>query len=181
MELLNNLAIAAFTFLAAAGDVKNRKIPNRLILAGIGSACLIKAFQGFAFPAAEGGGPAALLQVIAGCAIPLLFPGVLYLCGALGAGDIKLFCMIGAFKGPRAVTEIILLSFFTGGAGAICILLGKKDAIRRISAITCRLIRILQGGETLKNLTDSGQMNRMIFSLPVMAALILYILGVRIL
>ena len=181
MDDWGKLTAAALALAAAVSDVKTRRIPNRLILLGLGLACLLAAFPAQAAHGTEGGGWGALLRVLGGCGLPLLFPGVLYLGRALGAGDVKLFCMIGAFTGPFAVMEIILMSFLAGGAGAAVMLAGRKGAAAGLMSLPGRILAVLQGRETVESLADSGQMNRMLFSIPAAAAAVLYAFGVRVL
>jgi prepilin peptidase CpaA len=51
----------------------------------------------------------------------------MYLLRALGAGDVKLMAMCGAFLGPLAVLEAVLLTLLAGGVLAIAAaLLGRR-------------------------------------------------------
>lgn len=96
--------------IAAFKDVRFRRIPNALILAGAAVGFLL---QGWA--AGAGGVLAAIYGLLVGLAI--LLPG--YLMGFTGAGDAKLMAAIGTFLGPVGVLQAALISIFVGGVIAL--------------------------------------------------------------
>ncbi|MEG0884092.1 MAG: prepilin peptidase, partial [Janthinobacterium sp.] len=78
-------------------DMRSRRIPNGLVFGGALAALLLHAVL---TPGAGGLGlPAALGGLALGLA--LLLP--MYMLRALGAGDVKLMAMVGAFIGPQQV------------------------------------------------------------------------------
>ncbi len=100
--------LLAVLLLAAVGDVRSRKIPNRLILSGLALSL------GFVL-----GGALPLGQFLGGlllggcCFLPL------YLRGVLGAGDVKLMALAGSFLGLKAALVSVLLTTLSGGALAL--------------------------------------------------------------
>jgi prepilin peptidase CpaA len=118
--LVLGLALAA----AVWHDVKARRIPNSLILAGSAGAILLH----LALPAGAGlfrdpAGSPGLLTALAGFASGLLLLLPFYLLRALGAGDVKLMAMTGAFLGPAGVAGATLLSMLAGGILALAVAL----------------------------------------------------------
>ena len=107
------LALAALLSFAVATDLKSRRIPNRLVLAGIGLALALHALawvvggQGLAGPNPW----SPLTGLLAGGAT--LMP--LYLLRACGAGDVKLMAMVGAFIGVPAVLAAAVYTLLAGG------------------------------------------------------------------
>jgi len=96
-------------------DVRRRRIPNVLAGGGALAALLLHAVL---TPAGGGlGMPAALGGMALGLA--LLLP--MYVLRALGAGDVKLMAMVGAFVGPQQVLAATLLTLLAGGLLALAV------------------------------------------------------------
>lgn len=114
--------LAALLLIAAWNDVKSYRIPNKLTFFGIAIGLLANTSlpegNGFAstLPGALGLFDASK-GLIAG--FFLLFP--LYLLRAMGAGDVKLIAMVGAFLGASSVIAIGILTFLIGGLLAIAL------------------------------------------------------------
>ncbi len=142
VTLLNNnlatyigLALLGSLLLGATlSDLKSHRIPNKLVLTGLFSGLLFSflAPQAFSFVEAgvESGG---LTRAFAGCltGLALLLP--FYALRALGAGDVKLMAMIGAFFSPTAIVSIVLLTFITGGLLAVLMALKKNVFLQMVS------------------------------------------------
>lgn len=120
--LLGALAIAVIS------DLRTRKIANLLVLSGTAVALVLQA----ASPPGNGvllaaGGAIGLLPALAGIAVGFaaLFP--LYALRAMGAGDIKLMMMVGAFLGPLQTLGVVVLTFAAGGVLAIATALWQRS------------------------------------------------------
>lgn len=124
--------LAGLLMLAAAIDVRQHRVPNALVIAGLGFAIVwngfhpLTAMNGWAFAAAG-----SLVGFIA------LFP--FYLLRAMGAGDVKLMAMVGAFVGPFGALCAALATFVAGGVLAI-VVLACKGSLRRAFANVGRLV-----------------------------------------
>lgn len=92
--------------LAAIIDYRSRRIPNLLIATGLIAALLVNLWlePGTAWKIWG-------LGMLTGFA--LFLP--LYLMRGMGAGDVKLMAMVGAFLGPNAAIGAILITFIVGG------------------------------------------------------------------
>ena len=116
---------AAFTVIlivAALGDLRTRRIPNRLValLAVLGLAYAISAeplLQG----ALSGGG-----GMLIGLALWLPF----YALGWLGAGDVKLFAAAGAWLGPVGAVEGALVGACAGAILALVWMIRSRGVKR---------------------------------------------------
>ncbi|PXX97692.1 prepilin peptidase [Halomonas sp. LBP4] len=95
---------------AAAWDLRMRRIPNRLVLAGAAMGVLLQVVL-----AGPGGVLAAITGLLVGLAI--LLPG--YLLGVTGAGDAKLMASVGTFLGPLGAFQAALASILVGGVIAM--------------------------------------------------------------
>ncbi|MBS9405250.1 prepilin peptidase [Halomonas sp. TRM85114] len=95
---------------AAAWDLRSRRIPNVLVMAGAATGILLHGvLAGF------GGVLAALSGLAVGLLI--LLPG--YLFGSTGAGDVKLMAAVGSFLGVNGVFLAGLASIAAGGLIAL--------------------------------------------------------------
>lgn len=106
--------------LAVAFDVHGRRIPNLLVFPGALAGLLLNALV----PAGAGlfsepYGGLGLLSALAGWAVGLAFLMPMYALRAMGAGDVKLLAMLGAFLGPLAVLGAALLCLLAGGLLAL--------------------------------------------------------------
>jgi prepilin peptidase CpaA len=122
--LMPPLALGLALLLAVWHDVKARRIPNTLILAGTAGAIVLHLLM----PAGAGlfqtpAGSAGLGNGLLGFASGLLLLLPFYAAHALGAGDVKLMAMIGAYLGPAGVAGATLLSMLAGGVLALALAL----------------------------------------------------------
>ena len=120
LEIACLLSLAAVLGAAAVSDLRSRRIPNALVLAGLAMGFF------FQFVAPEGGGLFArwfgavgplkgLLGVLMGLAIFL----PLYMLRTLGAGDVKLLAMLGAWFGPHPMVGVAVFTMLCGGVLAL--------------------------------------------------------------
>lgn len=109
MDGLAGLALTSFSLSAGIADIRCRRIPNGLTVAG--------AILGVGF-AASGGG-AGLLHAFLGLAAGLAIGVVLFLFKALGAGDAKFMAAIGAWAGWERIPAAYLAMLAGGAALAL--------------------------------------------------------------
>lgn len=125
-----NLGLASLSTILAVAvfiDVRTRKVPNTLIIIGILSA--------FCFPTvlADANGLPLLgerintLQKFGGITVGFAAFFPLYILRAMGAGDVKLMMVIGAYLGPVQTIGAALLTFVAGGVLAIIMTLWQRS------------------------------------------------------
>lgn len=102
---LTAYVLIGFVGAAALMDLRWRRIPNWLVLAGFVAALVIRAVDG---PVQVGWGLAG-----AGLGMALLFP--FYMIGGMGGGDVKLLGAVGAFLGPSRLLVALLVMALAGG------------------------------------------------------------------
>ena len=122
--LTTTLLLLVFLAGAVITDLRARLIPNALVLAGTLCGVLLAGLhpQGIS-----------LLSSLGGLALGLAIFLPLYLLRAMGAGDVKLMAMTGAFLGASAVAEAALWVLLTGGALALVFAL-RRSVARRMAA-----------------------------------------------
>lgn len=120
------LVLIGILVLAAWIDVRQHRVPNALVLAGI---CFAILYQGLHPAAADNSG---WLVASAGCLVGFLSLCPLYIVGATGAGDVKLMAMVGAFVGPLGALACALLTFAAGGILAISVLIWRRRLRRAL-------------------------------------------------
>ena len=108
---------------AAVSDYRTHRIPNWLVLSG--------ALFGLIYNTALPPSPHAnILFPLAGLGLGLLLFLPLYLVRLMGAGDVKLLAMVGAFLGPGDTFRAALASMIVGGVLSIVFVLVRGTARR---------------------------------------------------
>jgi prepilin peptidase CpaA len=125
--------IALFVLLswAVASDVRSRRVPNVLVLTGIGVALAAHVASGVLAGHWLAGGAwwSPMAGLITG--FGLLLP--LHLLRAMGAGDVKLLAMVGTFVGPATVVSAFVYTLLAGGLLSLVFMLGKGVAAQTVN------------------------------------------------
>ncbi|UHA72068.1 A24 family peptidase [Paenibacillus sp. 481] len=113
------LLIAAFVT-----DVRSRVIPNRLTITACCAALLFHLVTA---------GLDGLLHSVVGLSCGFIILLLLFVCRAVGAGDVKLFAAIGAWMGAAVTWHIFMYAIIYGGLIAAFILLfGRTGRLQRL-------------------------------------------------
>lgn len=121
MATATAILLAALVLIAAAFDLRTRRIPNWLCAAGL--------LAGFACQIAQSGWIGAR-EAGLGMGIALVVYVPLFALRAVGAGDVKLMAAAGAFSGPVSWIAIFLVTAIAGGVIALG-LIAMKGRVRR--------------------------------------------------
>jgi prepilin peptidase CpaA len=116
------LVLCVLLALAVWNDLRTRRIPNALVFGGAAIGVLLNT----ALPPGDGlfiepFGGIGFGMSLAGLAVGLGLLLPMYALRTLGAGDVKLMAMLGAFVGPSAVAGIVLLTLLAGGVLALAV------------------------------------------------------------
>jgi prepilin peptidase CpaA len=115
--------------LAASIDINQHRIPNWLVLVGL---CMAFLYNGLcASSAQENGWLLAIEGTLVGFFVLLPF----HLVRAMGAGDVKLMAMVGAFLGPAGAFWAVLATFVAGGILAVAMLVWKRRVKRALGNV----------------------------------------------
>ena len=109
--------------LAAVSDLKTYTVKNSLIAAGLAAGILMNVITR---------GPEGLWDSAAGIIIPVLILFVLFVLRMLGAADIKLFSVAGAFLGTRGALAVIVFSFLSGGIISLILMIKRDLFVKRL-------------------------------------------------
>jgi prepilin peptidase CpaA len=123
--LLSLLTVAVIT------DLRSRRIPNTLVMTGTLLAFAIHALSLVAkVPPLAG---SHWWAPLAGLAVGLTVLMPLYMLRALGAGDVKLLAMVGAFVGAPTAWTASLYTLMAGGLLSLTMMLGRGVAARTLT------------------------------------------------
>jgi prepilin peptidase CpaA len=115
--------------IAGVSDCRTRRIPNVLVASG----ALFGLIYNIALPQP---GHHPILFPLAGLALGMALLLPLYLIRAMGAGDVKLLGMVGAFLGPLATFHAALATFIVGGVLAIIFVIRRGTALRLVENLS---------------------------------------------
>ena len=128
MLVTDPLTVILFMLLviAAVSDYRFYKIPNWLTMGGT---LVALAFSVFAVSALHPD----IMSSLGGCALGLVVMLPAYALRVMGAGDVKLMAMTGAFLGVYDILPAVIATFIVGGAAALAFALYRK-ALRKMFA-----------------------------------------------
>ena len=154
------LPLSAFTALAITADLKLRRIPNVVNIAGF--AC------GMCFSIARGGAggvAAGLLGSLMGLSI-LLIPFLLHM---VGGGDVKFLAAAGAIVGWQAVWWSFVLGALLGGLLAVAALAASGRSLARLHRT---IVLLISGAWPTTDNARSEQAVRIPYAVPLSAGLL---------
>ncbi len=125
--------------MAAVMDFQNGKVSNRLIVLGWTAGLWFRIL---------GQGAIGIVQFLICSSIPVILLYFLFQLRALGAGDIKLFSVVGGFVTLRQLLFIVAASFLAGaviGVGKIICRRASQGYVRRERTLIHFSIAILIG------------------------------------
>jgi prepilin peptidase CpaA len=130
------ILVAVIVVIAAATDIRSRRIPNWLTLSGV--------LAGLSLNFYLSGWPG-IRSSASGMALGFGAYFALYALRAMGAGDVKLMAAVGAILGPANWIAVFIASAFAGGLFAIVLMIWKgriKETLTNTLFITGELIQL---------------------------------------
>jgi len=115
IEQYRDTLLLLMVSIAAVNDLAARRIPNRLLLAGLAGALLLHGLS------AEPG--TVLLSALGGMLLGLVIFLPFYLVRGMAAGDVKLMAVVGFFTGPTEAFQIAIFTWCAGGVMALLLIL----------------------------------------------------------
>lgn len=146
--------------MAAVTDIRCFQISNRLVVSGLFSGCVLQILQRGA-----GGIGVFLINV----SIPVILFYLLFLIRALGAGDIKLFSIIGGIWGFDVLCTTIAAAFLVAAFMSLGKILFHHNFISRLQIFAAYMEQTLASGKLLKYPQDSQDRHHVIhFSISIL-------------
>lgn len=157
--------LTLFTVVAVAVvlDVQTGKISNRLILMGLISSLMFRVWNG---------GTSQIPIFLGNILVPVILLYLLFVFGALGAGDIKLFSVIGGFTNLTVVLHGIFWSFVTGAVFSVLKMLYHRNFVKSMAQAFSYVRGLLQGNMVAYPGKNEPQ-NRIHFSIAILIGLVL--------
>ena len=165
MNLYQGLAVA-IAVVAAAWDLRTRKIPNVLTFGTALAAVLLHGLTG----GLSGAGMA-----LAGWVVGLALFLPMFALGGMGAGDVKLLAAVGACVGPLAVVWVALFTSIAGGVLALAVASYAGYLRQAFVNVWCLVMYWrLEGPRPVPEMTLSTHRGpRLAYAVPVLAGLML--------
>jgi prepilin peptidase CpaA len=162
------LAFLAFILiLAAAFDLRQRRIPNVLTLpvmaGGIIYWSVFNGVDGF-------------MHGTGGLLLGIGFLIIFYLMGMMGAGDVKLMGAVGSFLGPQGVFHAFLCSAIIGGLYSLFVLARSKAVKQTASRYWMILKGYLGTGQLIYIPPEEGELPRLCYGVAISLGTILPVL-----
>ena len=161
------LATAAWT------DVRSYRIPNWLTGFGLLAGLLLSAWN-VRQPMQE------LMLAFGGVALGLFALLPLYLIRVLGAGDVKLMAMVGAFLGLPGTLHAMVFVLVTGGLVAIAFALGRKvgrQVFENLKQITTSVTLAAMTGVRTNGLEGFQSAGRIPYGVSICLGTFAYVVG----
>lgn len=168
LKVIQIMSLLLITEAAVLCDLGSGRIPNGLILAGLGLSVIYQCCSA---------GAVGLVLCMGGMILPVILLGLLYYFRMIGAGDIKLFCVLGGFLGPGMCFQCIIRAILAGGVISLAILLYHRNLFERIFHLIEYVSEYLETGVWKPYLPGAGEQDRFCFSVPVLFSILCYIGG----
>ena len=164
--------LMAVLLIAAVSDIRTGRIPNWLVLTGTIYALTYNALYPI-YPRDMG-----FLVALGGLAVggAALLPG--YLLRVLGAGDVKLMAMVGAFLGTRGALAAVLASLIAGGllSLALAVYSGRvAQMLRNVGMVFSGTLLRVNSGVSALALGSAASAGRMAYGIAIAAGTIGYL------
>lgn len=134
MYLLPLALLFVLLALAVRHDLRARRIPNAIVFPGTLLALALHAL----LPAGAGlfgtpMGSVGMLSALGGLALGLAILLPMYVLGLMGAGDVKLLAMVGAFVGAGDIVTVAIATLLAGGVLALAVAAWQRSLGRLLN------------------------------------------------
>jgi prepilin peptidase CpaA len=122
--VINAALFIAWALAVVLFDCRLRRIPNWLVIAGLVAACAlaVSGYSPFHIAITD-----AALGLIAGLLALMPF----YLCGVMGAADVKIFATLGAWCGVHALPALWIAASLAAGIHALYLVVSALIKLKR--------------------------------------------------
>lgn len=125
-----------FVAICLLTDLTKRKIYNAVVLSGFTAALVLNLL--------DMGLKSGFMQTFLGFFTGILLLLIPFILGGIGAGDVKMLGMVGAFLGSSLAVQVMLASALAGGVYALILMIKDGNLLRRLQniyrAIWCSIV-----------------------------------------
>lgn len=161
------VSLILLTGSAMMDDLHRGKISNGIIVTGL--------FWGMTYQLLYRG-LFGLICFLGGVLFPLLLLSGLYYFRMIGAGDLKLFAVIGGFLGPAEVFFCMVTAILLGGLIAFILMLYRQNFFDRMKFLYAFWRTYSRERRWQSYLAQTGAGGRFCFSIPVFLAVLWYVI-----
>lgn len=168
MKEAETFFLIGFSAAAMWMDLKTGRISNRFILFGLLISSILQLIQN---------GGCGILLFAGGVGVPVLLFGLLYYFRMIGAGDIKLLCVLGSTTGPTGSLHCIFLTLLWGGILSLVIMIYRKNLVSRMEVFFRYVLQYSQGNPVSYR-QYAGEDALFCFTVPVLLGILCYVGGI---
>lgn len=133
MEAARLLIVLVFLLVAAGWDLKTARLPNALTYGGVALGLLL-------VPLLPGHGLGAAL---AGAALGFVPAYLLFACGGLGGGDVKLLGAVGMLVGYPLILDVLFYSLVVGTGMSLAMVIWLGRAGQLLTGLKSYVLRLV--------------------------------------
>ncbi len=163
------LALLCVVMTAVLFDLQRGRIPNSVIVTGV---LLGGAYHLFT------GGILGTMIFLGGVFLPVVLFGAFYYFRMIGAGDVKLLCVVGGFLGPSACFSCIVAAVLSGGVISMVLMAHRHNFNQRLVCFSDYVSRCSKDGRWNSYLEGMQEDAKLCFSVPVLLGILYYMGGI---
>lgn len=163
------LALLCVVMTAVLFDLQRGRIPNSVIVTGV---LLGGAYHLFT------GGILGTMIFLGGVFLPVVMFGAFYYFRMIGAGDVKLLCVVGGFLGPSACFSCIVAAVLSGGVISMVLMAHRHNFNQRLVCFSDYVSRCSKDGRWNSYLEGMQEDAKLCFSVPVLLGILYYMGGI---
>ena len=172
------IALLMILIAAVYTDYRQNRIPNWIIVFGLISGCFISYMYG---------GIGMLLEGLLGMVLPIVLLYPVFVIGGMGAGDLKLFAVVGSYLGIKGITISFVSAFIVGATISLMKMMCFHNFKERIYYFFSYLSDLFLEGKWQLYETSKGQASeeslefpkhKIHFALPIFLGVAIYLGGI---
>ena len=165
IEQYRDALLLLLVSIAAVNDLATRRIPNRLLLAGLAGALILYL--------ASAERSALLLAALGGMLLGLAIFLPFYLVRGMAAGDVKMMAVVGFFTGPDEALQVAIITWCVGGVMALAVILLRNRLKLAFANLGHLLFGFVMPGTKMSDMAPSRSAGSIPYGVAIAAGTIL--------